>query len=258
MEEWEVTLVADDDEDTTPYELTAAQWRAQPLEDDMAQLGRLLVWYVYDDVAEREIRATVRLQQLAQISKATLGGVVWDAAVVLGKYLEARPELVRGARVLELGSGSGALGCVCAALGARAVVMTDYGCPPLLQLMRDNAALNSAPGCELHVAQLAWGCAADLAALPVAAPDLVVGSDLVYDDAHAAPLLETLRGLPPGARVLLAHRDRERSGLRAVQALLAAAAGAGFDVRPVPHDALHPQYRHPEIHVAEFVRVSAS
>src|SRR3989338_3832138 len=145
-EEFEVTLVADEDEDSTPYELTSAQWHAQPLEDDMAQLGRLLVWYVYEDVGEREIRATVRLQQLAQITKATLGGVVWDAAVVLGKYLEAHPERVRGARVLELGSGSGALGCVCAALGAGAVVMTDYGCEPLLQLMRDNADLNRTPG----------------------------------------------------------------------------------------------------------------
>lgn len=47
--------------------------------------------------------------------------VVWDAAIVLGKYLEELykkdPEFIRGSNVIELGSGLGLVGLVAACLG---------------------------------------------------------------------------------------------------------------------------------------------
>ena len=47
--------------------------------------------------------------------------VVWDAAIVLSKYLETIRDQVRDKSVLELGSGTGAVGICAAALGAKQV-----------------------------------------------------------------------------------------------------------------------------------------
>ena len=60
--------------------------------------------------------------RLDQQEVGDVGGVVWDAALVLARYLEAReeagkPSRLKGSRVVELGSGTGAVGIVAAALG---------------------------------------------------------------------------------------------------------------------------------------------
>ena len=43
---------------------------------------------------------------------------LWPLSLTLCRWLCAHPEIVRGKRVVELGAGFGALGLVCAALGA--------------------------------------------------------------------------------------------------------------------------------------------
>ena len=58
-------------------------------------------------------RAGVSLT-LAQDLDLGLGGVVWDCGVALAELLDAHPELVRGKRVLELGSGTGVVGIAAA------------------------------------------------------------------------------------------------------------------------------------------------
>lgn len=59
--------------------------------------------------------------RVAQASSGAEAVVVWDAALVLAYYLEHRQralQLDRGpAQVVELGSGTGAVGLVAAALG---------------------------------------------------------------------------------------------------------------------------------------------
>lgn len=58
---------------------------------------------------------------LSQLEEGDVNCVVWDAALVLAKYLEARsgrhPEWLRGRRVLELGAGLGCVGLVAACYG---------------------------------------------------------------------------------------------------------------------------------------------
>ena len=63
-----------------------------------------------------------------------IGATVWDAAIVLSKYLEANSEsLLKGKAILEIGSGTGVVGMVCAKLGAKSVLFTDQKCAmPLL------------------------------------------------------------------------------------------------------------------------------
>ena len=69
-------------------------------------------------------------------SSAQICGRVWDGALALSRWL--RRQDLRGASIVELGSGCGVCGLGAAAQGAR-VVMTDL--PEALPLLRLNAAL---------------------------------------------------------------------------------------------------------------------
>jgi predicted nicotinamide N-methyase len=156
------------------------------------------------------------------------GHVVWDAALVLVRWLEAAPPaLLAGRRVVEVGSGVGLAGIAAAALGAH-VTLTDL--PTVLPLTRANAAANAdvvqrARG-SLDVQPLPWGDAAAasvvLASIQVPGggrsggvtralhpPDVVLASDVVYQDVLVAPLVATLAALAgPATVVLVAARER--------------------------------------------------
>ncbi|GAB4823863.1 hypothetical protein N2152v2_010909 [Parachlorella kessleri] len=55
-----------------------------------------------------------------------VGAKLWTVAHTLCRELATHPDIVRGQRVLEIGSGCGACGILAAQLGAAEVVMTDY------------------------------------------------------------------------------------------------------------------------------------
>lgn len=101
---------------------------------------------------------SVLLEQ--EYSGAEEGSVVWDAARCLMSYVAADGGALhpRDKRVLEIGSGTGAVGLACALLGARSVVLTDK--PTQLPLVARNVELNRptcAESAELVVAPLCWG-----------------------------------------------------------------------------------------------------
>ena len=172
------------------------------------------------------VLATRQNARLAMMETGdTTGTAIWGSALLLSRVLEAReaqsPEL-RGASVLELGSGTGLVGLACAALGARDVTLTDRAAlhshcshgadgelhvgPPVrdrftLDLLAANAAANAAvlPDCALAVRELEWGDDEHLAAARAAAPpgghDVIVGSDLAYHGDCVPLLLSTLQAL---------------------------------------------------------------
>ena len=160
------------------------------------------------------------------------GGRLWPCAATLARYLRDHPGLARGARVLELGCGTGAVGLYCASrLGAADVMLTDGGRDALLELARRNAAAVAAAaadgggGCApVAVARHRWGRRDD------AALDgewgLVVGADVTYYVNFHAKLCASLAALlaaPRPPRVLLAHQHR------ALAALLACGVDASSD-----------------------------
>jgi SAM-dependent methyltransferase len=65
------------------------------------------------------------------------GATVWPAAMVLLKYLERHPDLVRGRRVVDLGSGTGVTSLAASLLGAIHVSCTD-GEDSVVRLAQDN------------------------------------------------------------------------------------------------------------------------
>ncbi|VVB18333.1 unnamed protein product [Arabis nemorensis] len=96
--------------------------------------------------------------------------------------------------ILELGSGTGIVGIAAAITLAANVTVTDL--PHVLGNLSFNADANAEIvarfGGQVHVAPLRWGEADDVDVLGQNF-DLILASDVVYDDQLYEPLLETLR-----------------------------------------------------------------
>ena len=197
-----------------------------------------------------ELLATLELEAPGWSGGYGTGGKVWSSSRVLCDYLvdvaagleDALQLELRGARVVELGSGTGAVGLACAALGARAVVLTDGGSKSLLRLAETNAARWSksaraadAAAPDVRVCGYKWGAAPLPSALVEGAPfDLIVGSDCTYSVGGHGALCDAInllaaRGRPEGAAepaVVLAHQHRT------LAAALAGRGSAGWGKDP--------------------------
>jgi predicted nicotinamide N-methyase len=199
---------------------------------------------------------------------------VWECGIVLGALLDhwhagrvpsgspllSLPNL-RGLRVVELGAGSGIAGLAAAACGAH-VTLTDL--PPVLPLLRTNAALNAAAiersGGTADVCACAWEDAHELAAARQGC-DLVLAADVLYqrDGAQLDALCAALAALtaptperPHGASVLLVHKERHAELDAAVPEAMR--ARARLALTPVPYAHHHPEYRSTSIKVWLAVR----
>ena len=124
------------------------------------------------------------------------GGAVWPAAEVLARWLLDERKAVQGARVLELGSGTGAVGLFAAGCGASSVLLTD-GDASLCSLAADNARDNAAlmPDATVTTMRYRWGGSVEALGGPF---DLALASDLTYEPAaHGAPVVYELVAAAP-------------------------------------------------------------
>lgn len=145
---------------------------------------------------------------------------LWPTSFELSNFLCTHPEYVVGKRVVELGSGSGAVGLVCAALGAASVTLTDV--PDALALIARNSELNPPPtGTTVRVSPCLWGDAEHIERLLAESAggfDVVLCCEVVYQQkaevltalAHTQRALARSDGDVP-SKVLLAYEFR--SGL---------------------------------------------
>ena len=164
--------------------------------------------------------------------EAGVGGELWPAAGALCAWMANHTDIICGARVLELGAGTGACGIYAAALGASRVLLTDGGSQALLDLCARNVDANGGlwaqHGTRVDVAPLTWGTGS----APAENFDLVIASDCTYgheefgiESKVIGSLTQTLGALlrrgASGAtaseeratrrpRVLLAHEHRSR------------------------------------------------
>ncbi|XP_071972130.1 protein N-lysine methyltransferase METTL21D isoform X2 [Engystomops pustulosus] len=157
---------------------------------------------------ERRDRTVLEIRQL---SSGDVGCVVWDAAIVLSKFLErqecAEPGLFKGRHVVELGSGTGIVGIMASTLGAN-VTVTDL--EDLQHLMKANITSNSAlisGSCQAKV--LKWG--EDVLDFSPS-PDYILMADCIYYEESLKPLLKTLRDLASGETCILCCYEERTTG----------------------------------------------
>ena len=116
--------------------------------------------------------------------------VLWRSGVALARELDGAA--LRGLRVIELGCGLALPGLAAARAGAT-VLATDE-CPEALTLVARNAEAN---GVRVESAAVDW---AEPDEIVRRAPfDVVLASDVLYEDAAIVPLLSLLPRLAPQA-----------------------------------------------------------
>ncbi|KAA0160134.1 hypothetical protein FNF28_05562 [Cafeteria roenbergensis] len=169
----------------------------------------------------RSVRLEVAGHSLALAqdpSSGNHGHVVWDAAGDLAKYLleGSKRRDVRGKRVVEVGSGTGAAGLLLAMAGAT-VALTDL--PSVVPLLAANAAR------VLGSARQLW-------------PHFIVGSDVLYAESLIDPLLRGVESLMgPSTVAILANERRCEDTFDA----FVRACKDRFRVRAVPRKQMPPE-----------------
>ena len=178
-----------------------------------------------------------RFLELHQSRGLNVGGLIWHSAPLMCEYLhqqdEALPGCWDGQKAVELGAGPGLVGIAGALLGMD-VTLTDMESQAsstsrgetILDLATRNGQLNLLKARStnngnvnvgsVRVHQLGWGSAEDLAAMQAAEEaegraarpyDLVLGSDILYNEGSVPALLDTLLALcGEDTRVLLAFQ----------------------------------------------------
>ncbi|XP_068709746.1 protein N-lysine methyltransferase METTL21A-like [Montipora foliosa] len=143
-----------------------------------------------------------------------VAAVIWDAAIVLGRYLEKIAVQLRDKKVIELGAGTGFAGIVASLLGGH-VTITDR--KMALNVTRMNVEGNLGERQNLvEIKELEWGQNISSFTPPF---DYVLGADIVYIEDTFNDLLKTLRELcDENTVVLLAckiryERDKRFFGL---------------------------------------------
>ncbi|KAK2536572.1 Vcpkmt [Columba livia] len=150
---------------------------------------------------ERRAGPALRLEQRA---RGGVGCVVWDAALVLAKFLETGSCPLAHRHVLELGAGTGAVGIMAATLGAD-VTVTDL--EELQELLRVNIENNKhlVTG-SVRAKVLKWGEDVTEFQPP---PDYILMADCIYYEESLEPLLKTLKDLTgPDTCVLCCYEQR--------------------------------------------------
>jgi predicted nicotinamide N-methyase len=142
---------------------------------------------------------------------------IWPSGIALADEILARPDLVRGRRVLEIGSGIGVTASIALVVGAELTV-ADYS-PESLLLCRYNALVNS--GREPGTLQINWrDPSAELRVLAGSGFPVVLAADVLYESRDIEPLLDLVEWLvAPAGLLWLAEPGRNVAARFIEQAL---------------------------------------
>ncbi|KAM9466207.1 protein N-lysine methyltransferase METTL21D [Clarias gariepinus] len=197
--------------------------------------------------------------KLYQYSTGDVGCVVWDAAIVLSKYLETEQFCNSQSGVstwsckhmIELGAGTGLVGIMAASLGANVTVTDLEDLQPLLELnIRENRELLSTGSITAKV--LKWGGnVTDF--LPY--PDYILMADCIYYEQSVVPLVETLKLLAgPETCVICCYEQRTMGVNPEIEKRFFELLLQDFKAEKVPAERQDPEFNSPDIHILRLRR----
>ncbi|GMF18903.1 unnamed protein product [Phytophthora lilii] len=202
----------------------------------------------------------VHIGEIGNSGKGT-GFTTWDGSVVLAKYLEhQRWDDIVGARIVELGAGTGLVGISAALLGARQVVLTDldYVVDNLAKNVAETMKLAASAGepieCDISTRVLDWlSPPTDLGDI-----DFLLASDVVWVVELIPPLVATfdtlLRQSSVRTRVLMSYQKRS---IVSDRLLFSELERRNLVKTRVPAASLHPEFSTDRIDVWEIERGAA-
>lgn len=130
------------------------------------------------------------------------GEYIWPAGLFMCDFLKRNSELVKGKRVLELGSGTGIVGLYAAKLGASHVTLTDFIDFNIEGIKRNIKENGLAQVTEPR--WFKWGPSLE------DQWDVILGSDVTYPTMDHPALWKTIKThVKPGGRCILAHHQRD-------------------------------------------------
>ena len=156
----------------------------------------------------------------------------WPSAAVLASL--APQEIQAGARVLELGAGTGLAGLVFASRALCGAVTLSDRKGACLANLREAVAVNDFGACDVTVERV------DFCAPPAsiaASYDAVIAADCVYSPETAKALVKTVRtALKPGGLALVVCAERRvRFGSELVESAFTEASFEGHVETITPH-----------------------
>ncbi|XP_007886402.1 protein-lysine methyltransferase METTL21D isoform X2 [Callorhinchus milii] len=185
-----------------------------------------------------------------------VGSVVWDAALVLGRYLESGAFLgggrsrLAGKQVLELGSGTGAVGLMAAAQGAHVTVTDLEELQDLLNMnINENRHLVSG---SIQAKVLKWG---EIVHDILPDPDYILVADCIYYEQSLEPLLKTMKELSGDKTVIICCYEKRTMGNNPkIEQCFFELLQCDFMIEEIPLDMHDEEYRSEDIHILHIQR----
>jgi len=157
--------------------------------------------------------------------------------VVLSFYLKNESGIDwKGAKVIELGSGTGLVGIVLALLD---VVLTDK--IELLDLCLENVEVNVPSSVSVEVRELVWGKPVSFGTV-----DYIIASDVLQYDECYEDLIKTLLDLTDNKTIVFISLQKRRV---IEEFEFYKLFWKYFDFRLVPNNVLHPNFQHYNLHI---------
>lgn len=194
---------------------------------------------------------TIRQVQRGEIDGTYgTGATVWPASMVLLKYLEKHPDIVRNKTVVDLGAGTGVTSLAAAILGADRVVCTD-GIASVVKLAKDNvqsAQLVNINKKRIEVTEYWWGSGKLNEHF-----DIVLVSDCVLPKLYPiAPLVDGLvEIMRPDSVAILSYEHRHFAEYHPADKFRQLAEAKGLQIKVVHKEELDPVYSVDDIQIWE-------
>lgn len=125
--------------------------------------------------------------------RALTGAWIWESAMVLSRWMSDKAPSeydFNGKTVVEFGAGTGLPGLTAAKLGASKVILTDI--QQLIPVLQKNVEVNEL-GDRVTVCQFVWGSELPVPLSELEHVDLVLLSDVFFDDTEMSSLAKTLK-----------------------------------------------------------------